>query len=237
MIQGGDYGSFLSMIISQLAPENVTGIHMNMVTALPPLKYGGPLNWMVLELLPFVFLTGKNHERLYPVHNFMLKMLDQTGYFHLQATRPNSLIGMDVHPVGVMAYIVEKFYTWADLPQRGTVEDQLNEVFGKDAMLDNVMMYWISGSLVSSARLYKEMIQDGALVAPAVALKEIVCPVGLVDAPGEIFRPPDFWVQARFKDLVQYSEFEEGGHFLAMEKPVLLAQDIVAFRDKVEGRE
>ena len=139
------------------------------------------------------------------------------GYSHIQRTKPQTLgYGLNDSPAGLAAWIVEKFRTWSDCG--GNVES----VFSRDELLDNISLYWFTQTITSSVRLYRESarvplrIEAGERISP---------PFGFARFPKELVRPPREWPE-RFFNLVHWTDMPRGGHFAAMEQPELLAQDI-----------
>lgn len=205
--QGGDWGASVSTVLGLTCPENLVGLHLNYI----PGSYK-----------PFL---GPQSRSLSEAERGFLNDQDtwlQTdgGYGHLQATKPQTLaFGLNDSPVGLAAWIVEKFRDWGDCD--GEVERR----FTKDELLSNVMIYWITQTIHSSARLYYEGRQrplhfkEGELVrAPcAVARFEKEAPF-----------PPRDWVERGY-NVQRWTEFPTGGHFAAMEEPDLLVDDIRAF--------
>jgi pimeloyl-ACP methyl ester carboxylesterase len=142
------------------------------------------------------------------------------GYSHLQATKPQTLsYGLNDSPVGLAAWIVEKFRTWSDCA--GDVE----RVFTRDELLTNVMVYWVTETIHSSARLYYESRERPISLSPANRVKP---PVAVALFPKEIPMPPRKLAE-RGLNIVRWTAMPEGGHFAAMEQPEHLARDIREF--------
>ena len=141
------------------------------------------------------------------------------GYSTQQSTRPQTLgYGLADSPVGQMAWIVEKFWAWTDCDG-----DPFNAL-DRDELLDNVMVYWLTNSGASSARLYWESFKD-------IDLREIAVPVGCSIFPHEIFRTSRRWAEKRFTDLRHFNELDRGGHFAAFEQPEVFVDEVrAAFR-------
>jgi pimeloyl-ACP methyl ester carboxylesterase len=147
--------------------------------------------------------------------------LDAEGaYNHQQGTKPQTLAyGLTDSPVGLAAWIVEKFRTWSDCG------GDVDSVFTADELLTNISIYWLTETLSSSVRIYKEARRSplrftaGQRVAP---------PLGFARFPREIPAPPRALLERVF-DLRQWTEMPRGGHFAAMEQPALLADDIRRF--------
>ena len=142
------------------------------------------------------------------------------GYAHIQGTKPQTLAyGLNDSPVGLAAWIVEKYRTWSDCG--GDVEKR----FTKDELLTTVTIYWVTESISSSTRMYKEnqsytwtMAQD----------EKIKAPTGVAAFPAEISRPPKEWGERSY-NLQRWTPMPRGGHFAALEEPQLLAEDVREF--------
>jgi pimeloyl-ACP methyl ester carboxylesterase len=141
-----------------------------------------------------------------------------SGYSKQQSTRPQTLsYGLADSPVGQMAWIVEKFYSWMDCEKDGVKHPE--NVLSKDELLDNVMMYWLNNCAASSARLYWESFNSPNL-------DPIDMPVGCSLFPKEIFRCSERWAKKRFSNLIHWNELEVGGHFAALEQPEVFTKEL-----------
>ncbi len=204
--QGGDWGSAITQWLARDDTEHVAGIHLNMVTAGPPRGAGDPNEGVPEEEL------RRSRER-------RAAFTGETGYSQIQGTKPQTLgYGLNDSPVGLAAWIVEKFRTWSDCD--GDVESK----YTKDELLTNVMVYWTTQTITSSARLYYE----AGHVFHADAGGRIETPTGCAIFPKELTIPPRKWAEASF-NIVHWTEMPSGGHFAAMEEPELLVQDLRAF--------
>ncbi|MDP6207125.1 MAG: hypothetical protein QGG01_02385, partial [Roseibacillus sp.] len=153
------------------------------------------------------------------------------AYMNLQGTRPLTLgYGLNDSPVGLAAWILDKFWAWSD--HRGDLQNS----FSKDELVDNIMIYWISGSMPSAMRIYYETFnrQPRPKSMSPFLKSGPPAPLGFALFPKEINVPPRAWVQRQFgKRMVHWSEMLRGGHFAALETPELLAKDISAFFAKI----
>ena len=140
-----------------------------------------------------------------------------SGYSKQQSTRPQTLgYGLVDSPIGQAAWILEKFYQWTDC--KGHPENILT----RDELLDNVMIYWLTNSGASSARLYWESFNNNNQ-------DKINIPAGISIFPKEIFRASERWAKKRFTNLKYFNELEIGGHFAAFEQPEIYVQEIRKF--------
>ena len=198
--QGGDWGAAVTTQIGRNLGHCV-GIHLNMPIARPAAGSGGDLTQDEQQALA----AYAQHRRW------------GTGYSKQQSTRPQTLgYGLVDSPVGQLAWIVEKFWAWTDCD--GHPENALS----RDELLDNVMLYWATGSGASSARLYWEsfssFITDG----------RVELPTGVAAFPKEILRTPRRWCEAAY-NITHWSTMPRGGHFAAFEQPDLFVDDVRAF--------
>ena len=205
--QGGDWGAFVSPELGRIDPDHVVGVHVNAAT------FGfipfGPVD--PDELATF---TDAEKARLARLEKFMAEM---NGYFQIQATRPQTLAyGLSDSPAGQLAWIVEKFKEWTD-----SAAELPEDAVGRDHLLTNVMLYWLTGTAASSARLYYENMHS-----PAWDQRPSTTPTGVaVFAEDVAIRR----YGERGNNIVHWSDFERGGHFAAMEVPDLLVGDIREF--------
>ena len=146
---------------------------------------------------------------------------DESGYALLQSTRPQTLgVALNDSPVGLLAWIVEKFRAWSDCD--GDVES----VFARDRLLTNVMLYWLTQTIASSVRLYWESKQSGMWEE---APEFVRAPTGVARYPKEeVLRFPRAWVERQY-NVTRWSVLPHGGHFAAMEQPELFVDDLRAF--------
>jgi pimeloyl-ACP methyl ester carboxylesterase len=197
--QGGDWGSVVSSNLADLRPDSVVGLHLNFVTVRPP-KDAPPL-------------TSEEQAAFDRVGEWART---GAGYQEIQGTRPQTLgYGLEDSPAGLCAWIVEKFREWSD--DFGS--------FSNDQLLTNVMVYWITRTATSSARLYWEMRQARREAIPQA---RVDVPTGIANFPGEITRMPRAWVEHRY-NVTHWTEPERGGHFAAMEVPGLFVDDVRTF--------
>ena len=129
-------------------------------------------------------------------------------------------------PVGLAAWIVEKFRTWCDC--NGDPET----VFTKDELLTNITLYWVTQTAASSARIYYE--SRHAAPSPTAG-RRIETPTACADFPKEIIWSPRRWLEGRY-NIVRWTEMPRGGHFAAFEQPALLVDDLRAFFSGLRGR-
>jgi epoxide hydrolase len=198
--QGGDWGAAVTTQIGRNRGHCIA-IHLNMPIARPAAGSGGDLT----EDEQHALAAYAEHRQW------------GTGYSKQQSTRPQTLgYGLVDSPVGQLAWIVEKFWAWTDCD--GHPENAVS----RDELLDNVMLYWITGTGASSARLYWEsfnsFITDG----------RVELPTGVAAFPKEILRTPRRWCEDAY-NVTHWTTMPRGGHFAAFEQPELFVDDVRAF--------
>ncbi|KAM4598837.1 epoxide hydrolase 1 [Fundulus diaphanus] len=233
-LQGGDWGSLITTNMAQMRPDRVKGLHLNMCMSTRGFKV--LLSMMIGPYLPFlVGFSREDVRRLFPFfEKNVWEMLKESGYLHIQATKPDTAgRGLNDSPVGLAAYILEKFSTWTHMRNRDLEDGGLERKFSLDDLLTNVMIYWTTGSIISSMRFYKENL--GSNPNDRIdARTGIFVPTGLAAFPQELMHCPRSWAQIRYRNIVSYTFMPQGGHFPAWEEPRLLATDLIQFAKKVE---
>ncbi|XP_068597369.1 epoxide hydrolase 1 [Brachionichthys hirsutus] len=233
-LQGGDWGALITTNMAQMKPQCVKGLHLNMFTSRRGFKV--LLTLMIGPYLPFLVGLGREDvQRMFPYfEKNVWEILRESGYFHIQATKPDTAgCGLNDSPVGLAAYILEKFSSWTDLKNRDLVDGGLERTFNLDDLLTNIMIYWTTGSIVSSMRFYKENFKSNP-DKRVDAKTGIFVPTGLAAFPGELMHCPKSWAELRYQNIYSYTFMPRGGHFAAFEEPQLLANDLVQFVKKVE---
>jgi len=218
--QGGDWGSVVSDAMARQAPPGLLGIHVNMPATVPPdvaraLNNGdpAPAGLSKAEIAAFDQLD-----------NFYRK---NTGYSAMMVTRPQTVgYGLSDSPAGLAAWMYDKFTQWT------YSGGQPERVLTRDEMLDDITLYWLTNTAVSSARLYWE---NDANNFNAV---DISIPAAVTVFPGEIYRAPRSWAERSYRNLIYWNEVDKGGHFAAWEQPDLFSRELrAAFRPLRASRE
>ncbi|HJZ02554.1 MAG TPA: epoxide hydrolase [Streptosporangiaceae bacterium] len=210
--QGGDVGASVTDAMGRQGPEGLAGIHMNLlVTALG----GGP---MPAD-------TEQERAALEQTQTFRASGF---GYFLEQATRPQTIgYALLDSPAALAAWMLDHDTDAYQKITRAFVDGQPSGGLTRDHILDNITMYWLTGTGASAARSYWENGRAQALAAgqppPPVKL-----PVGFTTFPGEIFQAPRSWVEASYPTLTYFNEAARGGHFAAWEEPELFTTEVRA---------
>jgi microsomal epoxide hydrolase len=202
--QGGDWGAFISAQLGAAHADHVLGIHVTLL-------------WGPRESTP---APQTDEERAY-VAELQNWLREEQGYGLIQGTKPQTLsYGLTDSPIGLAAWIVEKFRSWSDCS--GDVEKR----FSKDELLTNVMLYWVTGAINSSFWPYWARRHE---LWPLNELSSVRVPTAYASFPKEILHPPRTWVEAVYPNIRRWTPMPAGGHFAAMEEPEALAADIRTF--------
>ncbi len=211
--QGGDWGAIISDSMGRQAPKGLLGIHVNRIersTTIPPevgkaLKNGDPAPDNLNDEEKTVF----NEAREFLSKGF--------GYAAIMGTRPQTIgYSLADSPVGLAAWFYDKLADWVFI--RGEPE----RAFTRDEILDNITLYWLTNTGPSSARIYWENATNAAM--PGI----ISVPVAVTIFPGEVYRPPEHWVERAYPNLIYYNKVDKGGHFAAWEEPELFSAEVRA---------
>jgi epoxide hydrolase len=211
-VQGGDWGATISRELGRTRPE-VIGVHLNLLPNSHQAHEPDPSELAVLS-------PEQRERTLASWERQKTWSRERQGYADIQATRPQTLAyGLTDSPVGQLAWIVEKFKEWTDSTDRP--EDAVD----RDQLLTNVMLYWLTGTAGSSARIYYERAHADYWGNPP---EPSTAPTALAVFPQDNFIPLRH-IADRTNDIVQWTEYDRGGHFAAMEQPGLLVNDIQRF--------
>jgi pimeloyl-ACP methyl ester carboxylesterase len=212
--QGGDQGAAVTDAMGRQAPEGLVGVHMNLLV--PAL------------LAPQPEETEAERAAADAVATFRATGF---GYFLEQATRPQTIgYALLDSPVALAAWMLDHDTDSYYKVSRAFVDGQPAGNLTRDHILDNITLYWLTGTGASAARSYWESGRAAALAA-GQAPPEVRVPVGFTTFPGEIFRAPRSWVEKSYPSLTYFNEVDMGGHFAAWEEPELFARELrAAFR-------
>jgi pimeloyl-ACP methyl ester carboxylesterase len=201
--QGSDWGTSVSASLGQQDREHIVGIHLMPPLAPPTADAPTPGEHAALETMAAL----AQHD---------------AGYSTQQRTRPQTVgYALTDSPAGLAAWMSEKFRGWSD-PRFP---------LSHDAILDNLMLYWLPRTAATSARLYWESLSDVArwLEGPLEPRDLVDAPTGCTVFPYELQRPSRRWCEQRFRDIRYWSEPDRGGHFAALEQPKLFVEEVQAF--------
>jgi microsomal epoxide hydrolase len=208
--QGGDAGAVISLELGRIDPEHVIGVHVNMLMTFPS---GDPAE--------FAALDERDQGRLGKLGRFDAEL---SGYMKLQQTRPQTLAyALTDSPIGQLAWIAEKFLDWTG------AEERPEEAVDRDRLLTIVSIYWLTATAGSSAQFYFEGAEAVRAAAAGAVPPPLTVPLGVAVFPDDIFVPIRSWADRDHQTISHWTEFEQGGHFAALEQPAALTGDIRTF--------
>ena len=207
-VAGGDVGGRVTRLLALAHPEQVLGIHLTDIgfprdiTFPPEVPNPSPAEGRFLGSVGMWFFQ-------------------EGAYAALQTTKPQTIsYALSDSPVGLAGWIIEKFRAWSDC------DGEIEKSYTKDELLTNLMIYWATGTISSSARLYHE---DAFQSAPQLSVGQYIeVPAGVATFPKDLTYPPRE-LGERFLRVVRWTEMPRGGHFAALEEPELYAKDVQAF--------
>jgi pimeloyl-ACP methyl ester carboxylesterase len=214
--QGGDWGNAVSELMALQQPPGLLGIHTNMAATVPPdvskaLSVGGP---------PPTGLSAEEKHAWDQLDDFYKNGL---GYAQEMSNRPQTLYGIADSPVGLAAWMLDHDIRSYEMITR--VFDGKMEGLTRDDVLDNVTLYWLTNTAISSARLY----WDTARISTGGGffdVRGVKIPVAVSAFPDEIYAAPRSWAERAYPKLIHYNKLDRGGHFAAWEQPQLFSEEI-----------
>lgn len=220
--QGGDWGSPVSNEMAKLAPPGLLGIHVNLPGVVPPgvvkaLQCGDPAP------------TGLSVDEKHAFEQLKLSFSKRRAYAQIMGTRPQTLSGLADSPAGLAAWLLDHGDGYAQ-PAAAitsavagrTINGHSAGALTRDDVLDNITLYWLTNTAISSARLYWENKIN--LYLPA----NVSIPAAVTVFPGESFQAPRSWTERAYHKLIYFHKAERGGHFAAWEQPELFSAELRA---------
>ncbi|EFN83233.1 juvenile hormone epoxide hydrolase 2 [Harpegnathos saltator] len=227
-VQGGDWGAIINNDMSILFPQHVLGMHSNMCTIMNL--------WSMLKETFYSYLPssispfGDFKPRLSPKDQLIFT-LRESGYFHIQATKPDTIgVALADSPAGLASYIVEKYWLITDY-SKFKEDSRFEEKFTYDELIDILMMYWVPNSMTTAMRIYSEWISDHVFNMLRLPIK---VPSACAQFPNEIKVHATNILKDRYLNLVRVTPMPRGGHFAALEEPKLFADDVWASIEEME---
>jgi pimeloyl-ACP methyl ester carboxylesterase len=219
--QGGDLGAIVTDVMGRQAPEGLLGIHMNLLVttlgaATPP--------------------PGDSEEERAALDAINTFTTSGFGYFLEQSTRPQTIgYALLDSPVALAAWLLDHDTDSYEKISHAFLDGEPSGHLTRDQIVDNITLYWLTGTGASAARAYWELGRAQALAAGQPP-PEVSLPVGFTTFPGEIFQAPRSWVEQSYPNLIYFNEVDRGGHFAAWEEPELFSAEVrAAFRPLREG--
>ena len=214
--QGGDLGAIVTDVMGRQAPKGLLGIHMNLLVT----TLGAPV--------PPPGNTDEERAALDAIKTFTTSGF---GYFLEQSTRPQTIgYALLDSPIGLAAWLLDHDTDSYEKISRGFVDDAPTGHLTRDRIVDNITLYWLTGTGASAARPYWELGRAQALAA-GQAPPDVSVPTGFTTFPDEIFAAPRSWVEQSYPRLTYFNKAERGGHFAAWEEPEIFSSEVrAAFR-------
>jgi pimeloyl-ACP methyl ester carboxylesterase len=216
--QGGDLGAIVTDVMGRQAPEGLLGIHMTLLVTTLGAATPPPGN------------TDEERAALDAIKTFTTSGF---GYFLEQSTRPQTIgYALLDSPIALAAWLLDHDTDSYYKISRAFVDGQPTGNLTRDQIVDNITLYWVTGTGASAARPYWELGRFQALAAAAgQAPPPVSVPVGFTTFPGEIFAAPRTWVEGSYPTLTYFNKAKRGGHFAAWEEPQLFSEEVrAAFR-------
>jgi len=211
--QGGDWGAMVTDVMGTQAPSELLGIHLTWPFTVPPeidqaIQTGGALP------------ADLSEDERHAVEQLQFFYQHGVGYAQEMATRPQTLYAIVDSPVGLAAWMLDHDAASHALIAR--VFAGQSEGLTRDDVLDNITLYWLTNTAISSARIYWE--NKLTFFAP----KHVTIPVGVSAFPDEVVQTPRTWTEQAYRNLVYYNKVDRGGHFAAWEQPQVFSEEVRA---------
>jgi pimeloyl-ACP methyl ester carboxylesterase len=208
--QGGDWGAIITDYMGVQAPPELIGIHTNMPGAVPP----------DIDQASFAGASAPSalsaEEKI--TYEQLVFFYKHVAYGLFMGSRPQTLTGLADSPTGLATFLLDHDARSLELIARSF--DGQTEGLTPDDVLDNITLFWLTNTGVSSARLYWE--NRGAFFSP----KGVKVPTAVSVFPDELYQTPRTWAQRAYPNLIHYNKLEKGGHFAAWEQPKLLTEEL-----------
>jgi pimeloyl-ACP methyl ester carboxylesterase len=212
--QGGDVGAGVTDAMGRLGTEGVIGIHTNLLVPALNDPAGLPAD------------SDQERAALAAIKTFQTS---GNGYFVEQATRPQTIgYALLDSPVSLAAWMIDHDTDAYYKISSAFVDGRPSGNLTRDNILDNVTLYWLTGTGASAARSYWEAYGPDAPGAGQALLSDVRIPVAFTTFPGEIWRTPRSWVEKSYSNVVYFNEVDRGGHFAAWEEPALFSEELRA---------
>ncbi|CAH1104541.1 unnamed protein product [Psylliodes chrysocephalus] len=230
-VQGGDWGGIIVSSLAVFFPEKIIGMHSNMCFVNTPLSN---IKLALGSYYPSLIIEEEHQHLVYPRMEKIGNLFLETGYLHIQATKPDTVgVALRDSPVGLAAYILEKFTTWTNPDWKDLEDGGLTKKYKMENLLDNIMIYWVTRSITTSQRLYAESFSKATMSLQIDSIPTDV-PSACAAFKHDLTLIPPSLLKEKYTNLLQ-SNILDGGHFAAFEVPQVLATDVFEFVTKVEN--
>ncbi|KAG9510284.1 Receptor-type guanylate cyclase Gyc76C, partial [Fragariocoptes setiger] len=224
-LHGSDWGSIVTRSIAHMYPERVKGYH----TTTHFVEHNGQYFFRLIltKLFPSYMLDNPQRDLklLFPMKNGISFILRESGYMHIQSTKPETVgLGLNDSPAGLASYILEKYSTWTREENKNQPDGDLTRKYSLDDLLTIVSMYWFNQNINSSQRLYKETFSS---FPKDITVRGVPC--GFTNLAHGIMNVPRSFVEPTLSNVVYESHIDDGGHFFALEEPAAFWKDVKKF--------
>jgi juvenile hormone epoxide hydrolase len=188
----------------------------------------------IASVYPKAFVAEEHVEFFFPQLPKLADLVQETGYFHIQATKPDTIgAALTDNPIGLAAYILEKFVFWTDNRFRDLADGGLTKHYTLDNLLHNLMFYYLPNSIQTSQRLYAETFSVSGM-SHQLDRVPMTVPAGCARFRYDLAPQIDWALQEKFANLIHSTYHHPGGHFAAMQMPEILLKDFISFVKKLD---
>ncbi|XP_014362485.2 juvenile hormone epoxide hydrolase [Papilio machaon] len=219
-IHAGDWGSNVATHMITVFPDEILGYHSTFAISFRPYSY---LKLFLGSFVPNFVMDPKYVNRVYPLTDLIQYFLRETGYLHIQSTKPDTIgVGLTDSPAGLAGYVMEKIGVCTNRDQTNTDHGGLAALELED-LLDTLTILWNNNCIVTSSRLYAEGTTKETRIVDNIPTK---VPTAIVNFRYEVLHLPEWMLRDKFNNLVHFTFYDYGGHFAGLEVPKELADDI-----------
>lgn len=212
-ILSGDIGSLIGNSIAKLYPKNVIAFHSSLCLVHSIESF---VKWMIASFYPSLFILNEYRNFSFPMSTKLAMLIAESGHFHLQATKPDSISALvNGHPIGLAIYIFEQF-------------DRYSSSMDLDALLDNIMVYYLNNNFAKAIRFFGEAYSKMETSYGVRKLPTTV-PMGCTRFEANGYHMIDWQLTEEYTDLIHSTYFVDGGHYAAFETPELVYKDFILF--------
>lgn len=223
-VQGGDWGAYVGFSIATIYPEETLGYHTNLAVSLAAKSL---LIWVLGSVYPPLVMDKAVIDRAYPILNYLEVLITESGYFHIQAAKPDTIgVAMADSPSGLLAYVLQLFSSGSRRKFVQRADGGLDDLYTRDELLNNIMLYWVPNSFTTASRIYAETANKKNLFRGIYAIPTPV-PTWTIHAKDEIIYQSPLMLKVKYPNLLHSTILPGAGHFLALEEPEIFADDVL----------
>ncbi|XP_035454781.2 juvenile hormone epoxide hydrolase-like [Spodoptera frugiperda] len=221
-VQGGNIGHLIGSHMATIFPKEVVGFHTNF-----PVNFSKYAQWVwVLGSIWPTLVANEYVDRMYPLDKKVNFYLEEIGFLHLQGTKPDTIgIALQDSPAGLASYILDRMMIFTDPANKLDPDGGMKKYYTYDQLLDNIMLYWVSGSITTSMRIYKEIFEDSAM-EKMIELIPTTVPTWGARFKNDLAYTPDFLLKWKYPNLLGTSNYNVGGHLAAFERPKEFSESV-----------